>query len=119
MSWELPPLGVPLDRILATLICHSKKNEIHYGALQHGIYQLQESQDLAERTAACVDQIRGDLQTTDDVHNNLVDLVMEMKNEMADLTRRVEAAKQCTTEDEETITTMMTGSSDTGACAFH
>ncbi|KAI3819381.1 hypothetical protein L1987_13211 [Smallanthus sonchifolius] len=118
-SQELPPLGVPLDRVLATLIFRSEKHELHYGILQDGIYQVQESQDFSERTTACVDQIRGDLQTTDYVHNNLVDLAMEMKNEIADLTRRVEAARQRATEAEETIAAMMTSSSDTGVSAFH
>ncbi|KAI3821866.1 hypothetical protein L1987_09441 [Smallanthus sonchifolius] len=70
--------------------------------------------DLDERTAAYVDLIREDLQDTDDIHNHLVDLVLEMKNEMADLTRRVKVAKQRATEAEETIAAMITGSSDTG-----
>ncbi|KAI3807252.1 hypothetical protein L1987_23177 [Smallanthus sonchifolius] len=89
------------------------------GALQDGIYLLQKSQDLAERTTACLDQIRGDFQDTDDVHNNLVDLVLEINNEMADLTRRVEVAEQRATEAEETIVTMMAGSSENGVSAFH
>ncbi|KAI3784318.1 hypothetical protein L1987_43416 [Smallanthus sonchifolius] len=76
-------------------------------------WDLQQGIDLAERIAVCVDQIRGDLQTTDDVHNNLVDLVLEVKNEVADLTRRVEVVEQRATEAEETIAAMMTGSSDT------
>ncbi|KAI3742568.1 hypothetical protein L1987_60254 [Smallanthus sonchifolius] len=69
-----------------------QKNELHYGALQDGMYQLQQTQDLEERTTTYVDLITEDLQATDDVHNNLVDLVLEMKNKMADLTRRVEVA---------------------------
>ncbi|KAI3742571.1 hypothetical protein L1987_60257 [Smallanthus sonchifolius] len=85
-----------------------EKNELHYGALQDEIYQLQKSQDLAERTAASVDQIRGDLQVTDDVHNNVVDLVLGMKNEMANLTRKVEVAEQHATKSGETIAAMMT-----------
>ncbi|KAI3784186.1 hypothetical protein L1987_43280 [Smallanthus sonchifolius] len=117
-SQELPPLGVPLDRVLITLICRSEKNELHYDVLQDEIYQLQQSQDLDERTAAYVDLIRGDLQATDDVHNNLVDLVLEMNNEMDDLTRRVEVAVQRATEVEETIAAMITGSSDTAVSTF-
>ncbi|KAI3805367.1 hypothetical protein L1987_27692 [Smallanthus sonchifolius] len=118
-SRELPPLGVPLDHVLATLICRSEKNDFHYGALQDGIYQLQKSQDLVERTAAGVDHIRGDLQITDAVHNNLVDLVLEMKNEIFDLTRRAEVTKKSATEVEETIAAMMIGSSDACVSAFH
>ncbi|KAI3797653.1 hypothetical protein L1987_32914 [Smallanthus sonchifolius] len=69
--------------------------------------------DRARPRATYVDLTRGDLQATDDVHNNLVDLVLEMKNEMANLTRRVEVAEQRVTDAEETIVAMMTGSSDT------
>ncbi|KAI3773826.1 hypothetical protein L1987_48362 [Smallanthus sonchifolius] len=91
--WHPAGWDLPLNRALAILICRSEKNELHYDGLQDGIYQLQKSQDLAEMIAAYVDQIIGDLQATDEVHNNLVNLVLEMKSEMADLTRRVEVVE--------------------------
>ncbi|KAI3815457.1 hypothetical protein L1987_15125 [Smallanthus sonchifolius] len=67
--------------------------------MQDGIYQLKKSQDLVERTTACVDQIIWDLQASDDVHNNLVNLVLEMKSEMVDLTRRVDVANATPWDD--------------------
>ncbi|KAI3687042.1 hypothetical protein L1987_80732 [Smallanthus sonchifolius] len=37
-SQELPLLGVPLDRVLSTLICRLEKNGLPYGVLQDEVY---------------------------------------------------------------------------------